>query len=411
MNRTNQPSHQPRERLHGLDAVRGFALLLGVVLHAMMSFLPGPQIWIVADSSRTELASVTLYILHVFRMLLFFVLAGFFAHLSFHRLGIKGFALDRLKRIGLPLVVGWGIVIAAITAILLWNVWLANGGRFPEQNQPAPPLSLDYFPLAHLWFLYVLILLYVLTLAVRGLLELVKARGWLSGIADGFVRFVIGWGGILFIAVPMTISLYQHPNWLMWFGVPTPDMSLKPNLAALVTYGTAFGFGWLLHRQTKLITLLERRAPLYLMLAVVCTVSSLSMVGSTAPVLMPAPQDTTTLLYAALYSLSAWSWSFALIGLALRFLSGFHPVRRYIADASYWVYIVHLPLVMFFQTIAARLEWTWVIKLPLVITATLLVSFLTYHWFVRFSFIGAVLNGRRAERTSPVTRVQRGTAT
>jgi glucans biosynthesis protein C len=396
----NPITNPPRARLHGLDAVRGFALLLGVILHASMSFLPGPQVWIVADSSRSELASVTFYVLHVFRMLLFFILAGFFAHMGFHRLGVKGFALDRLKRIGLPLVIGWSIVITAITAILLWNVWLANGGRFPEQTQPAPSLSLDYFPLAHLWFLYVLVILYTATLAVRGILETLKARGWLSGIADGFVRFVVGWGGIVVVAVPMTLSLYQHPNWLMWFGIPTPDMSLKPNLAALVTYGTAFGFGWLLHRQPKLLEQLERRAWAYLAVAVICTASSLSIMGSTAPVLTPAPQNTTTLLYAALYSLGAWNWSLALIGLALRFLSSFSPARRYIADASYWVYIVHLPLVMVFQTLVSRLEWTWVIELPLVIGATLLVAFSSYHLFVRFSIIGAVLNGRRAERRS-----------
>ena len=29
------------ERLHALDAVRGFALLLGIVLHATLSFMPG----------------------------------------------------------------------------------------------------------------------------------------------------------------------------------------------------------------------------------------------------------------------------------------------------------------------------------------------------------------------------------
>ena len=40
------------ERLHGLDALRAGALLLGVVLHASLSFVP-PQIWIVADDSRS----------------------------------------------------------------------------------------------------------------------------------------------------------------------------------------------------------------------------------------------------------------------------------------------------------------------------------------------------------------------
>ena len=40
------------ERLHGLDAVRGFALIGGVVLHATMSFFPGAQMWIVKDAAE-----------------------------------------------------------------------------------------------------------------------------------------------------------------------------------------------------------------------------------------------------------------------------------------------------------------------------------------------------------------------
>ena len=35
--------HSPTERLHGLDAVRAIALLLGIVVHASMSWLPGAQ--------------------------------------------------------------------------------------------------------------------------------------------------------------------------------------------------------------------------------------------------------------------------------------------------------------------------------------------------------------------------------
>jgi glucans biosynthesis protein C len=396
----------PRVRLHGLDAVRGFALLLGVVLHASMSFFPGPQIWIVADAERTPFLSVLFYVLHIFRMVMFFLIAGFFARMGFQRLGARGFAFDRLKRIALPLVVAWPLVLTAITAVLIWNVSIANNGKIPTDGPPTPAFSLDYFPLAHLWFLYVLLLLYVVTVALRTLLHLVDAREWLRGIGDAFVRIVTGWGGAVLIAVPMTLSLYFHPNWLAWFGVPTPDMSLKPNLPTLVIYGVAFGFGWLLQRQPELLRRLEERWVYHLALAVTCTVSSLVLIGGVTPVLMPAPQDPSSLVYAAVYSVGAWSWSFAVIGLALRFLSAFNPVRRYIADASYWVYIVHLPLVMAFQTLVARLEWSWLIKFPLVVIATLFVAFSSYHLFVRFTVIGAMLNGRRVKRNRAVTRTQ-----
>ena len=42
----------PTERLHSLDAVRAIALLLGVLLHTTMSFLPGPQAWSAGSRSR-----------------------------------------------------------------------------------------------------------------------------------------------------------------------------------------------------------------------------------------------------------------------------------------------------------------------------------------------------------------------
>ncbi|HWS27615.1 MAG TPA: acyltransferase family protein [Xanthomonadales bacterium] len=65
------------ERLHGLDALRGFALLLGVVLHLSMSYLHGAEyFWIVSDGERRTLLGGLYYLIHRFRMPLFFLLAG-----------------------------------------------------------------------------------------------------------------------------------------------------------------------------------------------------------------------------------------------------------------------------------------------------------------------------------------------
>jgi uncharacterized membrane protein len=50
-NTNNETPYPPADRLHALDAVRGFALLLGVAFHAALSFMPGwpPGIWALAD--------------------------------------------------------------------------------------------------------------------------------------------------------------------------------------------------------------------------------------------------------------------------------------------------------------------------------------------------------------------------
>ena len=61
---------KPR-RLNDLDALRGFAMLLGIALHAALSFLPG--FWAVQDSraSFDGLYDELLHAIHGFRMPLF----------------------------------------------------------------------------------------------------------------------------------------------------------------------------------------------------------------------------------------------------------------------------------------------------------------------------------------------------
>ena len=105
-----------------------------------------------------------------------------------------------------------------------------------------------------------------------------------------------------------------------------------------------------------------------------------------------------TIGYAIAYALAGWSWTFAIVGLGLRFLSGHSPVRRYLADASYWIYIAHLPLVMALQVAMSRVDWPWAIEFALVLGTAFALLLLSYDLLVRNSFIGAWLNGRRKPR-------------
>ena len=94
----------------------------------------------------------------------------------------------------------------------------------------------------------------------------------------------------------------------------------------------------------------------------------------------------------------------ALIGLALRYLSGHSPTRRYIADASYWVYIIHLPIVLALQVALSQSNLHWAVTFPAILGGSLLLCFLSYHWLVRRSFVGVLLNGRRYRRAAPRRR-------
>jgi peptidoglycan/LPS O-acetylase OafA/YrhL len=66
-------------RYHSLDALRAFALLLGVVFHAAESFMAGHLGWAIVDVSPSLTLDVFRHACHSFRMEIFFLIAGCFA--------------------------------------------------------------------------------------------------------------------------------------------------------------------------------------------------------------------------------------------------------------------------------------------------------------------------------------------
>lgn len=387
----------PPERLHALDAVRGLALTLGIVFHATLSFLPSKTpVWVIMDHDRSLTLAVVFHVLHLFRMTTFFVIAGYFAHMMFHRKGAKGFIADRLKRIGIPLVVGWPILFGSIAAVSVWGAIVMAGGDIKALGPPPKAPPFPAFPLTHLWFLYLLLILYAVTLAVRGAVAALDGSGRLRAGIDRVVKTLVSVPLLapVLLGAPTALALSLQPQWTMWFGIPTPDMSLVPNAPAFIGFMTAFGLGWLLHRQADLIRVWERSWPVNLAVAVATTVGGFAITG-VAPLVAFAKPEPQTWLYAGLMVISVWTWTFALIGLALRFMSGHSPARRYLADASYWLYLIHMPIVMALQVALSQLDWPWWIKFPLILGVAFPVMLASYHLLVRHSFIGKVLNGRK----------------
>jgi glucans biosynthesis protein C len=408
MSRLTTATRAP-ERLHALDAVRGFALLLGIVLHATLSFIPAPtRVWIIQDTHQSVALALLLFAIHVFRMMTFFLLAGFFARMSFHRRGVWGFAKDRLQRIGLPLVIGWPVVFAPMSLVVVWASGFPNGGRFP--GAPRWPPALPSFPLTHLWFLYVLLELYAVVLLLRWVVVRFDASGAMRTTIDRLVaRIMQNSLAPIVLAIPIGIAFSLDPTWVNVMGVTTPDQSLVTNAQAWIGFGTAFGFGWLLHRQVDLLLLLERRWLWNLLPSIGLILINFGIAGTILS-MPPAPSllvraDTLRLVSAVLYAPTIWSSTFAVIGIALRFASGFSPTRRYIADASYWLYLIHLPMVMALQVALSQLDWPWPIKFATILLVALALGLGSYHLFVRFTIIGAVLNGRRAPREIALDRM------
>lgn len=401
---------EQQDRLHSLDAVRAFALLLGIVFHATMSFVPAVATlgWPLVDNSPSRTLSVTFYVLHIFRMTTFFVIAGFFARLVVYRKGLPAFVQDRRKRILVPLLVSWPIQMILIGTAIVWGV--TRGGK-----PLAPPPStgehiLLPFAWTHLWFLYVLLLLYVVVLGVRWLANAAIDRS--GGVRHAADRVIAKLTNVpllpLLLAAPVAMSLYATEWWNFWIGIPTPDNSVIPNLAAFVGYGTALTFGWFLHRQAHLLQTFERYWAGYFSAALVLTALCYSLVGMpTTPIHLDAA---VRAIYSGAYGLAIWCWTFAVIGAAVKFLSGESSVRRYLVDASYWMYIMHMPIVVALQALMMQWQLHWSIKYALILVVTFAVLLATYHYWVRPTKIGEVLNGRRYPKSGVTSLHQAGPA-
>lgn len=376
------PGQSPAKiRIHGLDAVRGGALLLGIVIHSLMPYVKGMP-WLVPDSQLAVWPFTIISGIHFFRMTLFLLMAGYFGHMMRERRGSWGYLKDRLKRITLPLFVFWPIAVLPLGLLAAWH---AQREGIPLQRPDVSGASA--FDLGHLWFLWVLTQCILLALAIRWAFTRVSPRA-----SAATARRLAGWlsapGGVLLAAIPyaLTTNLQRDLS-----GIVAPT-TLLPGPVALIAYLGALGVGWVLSCDPESLHRLGRLAWWNTVLAFV------SMAGALMGThVLPVDPNLPEWLALTLMAAASWSTCYALLGLSVRYLTTARPWIRYLADASYWMYLMHLVLLTFFQVLLAPLGWPILVKVGLNIGVTTLILLGTYHLFVRSTALGGWLNGRRAQ--------------
>jgi len=393
-------SSQNNIRLDYLDAVRSFALILGVVFHASLSFIPIFIGWAVMDISTSGFVSIFMMINHSFRMELFFLIAGFFTHMKYHQHGVQSFLKSRLVRIVIPFIIGWFLLRSLIISgwimgseSMRGDVNILNG--LSAGFTSLAELPKDLFTGTHLWFLYYLLIISVSVILLRTLV----------GLHKPFHSKLIQWGdsatfwlsnsrmAIFVLAIPTVGCLWFMSHW----GVDTPDKSLVPDIPVSLLYGAFFLFGWLLHRHSSFM---EKFAELtWYKLVIGLTAIVVSAVLSSFE--MKFGHAYYLYLKAGfLFSSAVMMWSLVslTIGVCKHLFTRSSSLVRYIADSSYWLYLIHLPIVVWLQIAFAELPLHWSIKLISISAITIFISIVLYDAFVRSTFIGAALNGKRKDR-------------
>jgi ABC-type multidrug transport system ATPase subunit len=221
-----------------------------------------------------------------------------------------------------------------------------------------------------------------------------KLRNLLDTLVVNSIRMRIA---VFTLGIPVAGALMMLPMWFYWQGIPTPDSSLIPLVPAAVGFGTAFIFGWLVNRSGGALDAITRGWFVHLVLGIVATGWLLHTLHATP---MAQPGLTKT-LFALVFGVAVWGWVLGLTGAALRFLSNYSATRRYIADASYWIYLAHLPVVAALAVWVGHWPLHWAVKYPFILVTSFALLFLSYHFLVRPSFIGKLLNGRKYPLRKP----------
>jgi len=94
-------------------------------------------------------------------------------------------------------------------------------------------------------------------------------------------------------------------------------------------------------------------------------------------------------------SITAVSMTWVCLIAGKRWLNQHNKAFRYIADSSYWIYIIHLPVLFIIQFVLLDYEWNLWLELGLCTVLTMVFGLITYALLVRWSPIGWLLNGKR----------------
>lgn len=352
------------------------------------------------DISTSAIVPLFMLISHSFRLALFFLIAGFFSHMTFRGKGVHTFIKSRLVRIATPFIIGWFLL-----RPLLVSGWIMGAESMRGEANilnaliagfaTLSDLPKDLFIGTHLWFLYYLLFISVGVVLLHYLVSLHKPiQQKLTQLADATTRWICNSPIAIFaVAIPTAASLWFMDHW----GMDTPDKALVPHVPASLIYGGFFIFGWLLHRQLPLIENFTRLTWYKFTLCLVSIVAAYLLSGFE----MKLGQSGYTLLkfgFVISYAIMMWSLVSLTLGLFKRYFDRQSKTVRYVADASYWLYLIHLPIVIWLQIAFAELPLNWSIKLISITAITIAISIALYDTLVRPTYIGVILNGKRKAR-------------
>lgn len=382
-----QQDQQPSRLLY-LDNLRAFAMIVGVFFHAALAYSPmAYSLWPSANPEQHWAFDLFAWASHLFRMPLFFLLAGFFTALLLAKQGWKTFFNNRMYRIALPLLLFLPLLTVLVGFVVQFGIgyveqkppFLQFIQSFLSQAEPtAMPLST-----MHLWFLYHLLFLYLLTWCGKTLIS-ERLMLWLLQLPVNLLLLLL-----ILAAIPALFAVsvpFPAPEWIF------------PALWALWFYGLFFALGLAIFQKPALLQQMDPHRLFYVLIGGI----SYGFYYACFPTsLLPEtqPQGLLKFCLTVFEAISAVLWTIATLLYARRWFNFSHRFLRYLSQVSYWVYLVHLPLLFFLQFLLTDLSLPLLVKFLLSSVGTIALCLLSFHLLVSWNGLAKMVGGRQQQQS------------
>lgn len=364
-------------------------MLLGILLHATVAYKVHPlPTWPDDPNNQSWFFDYLYFVVHSFRMPLFFLIAGYFCRFLYHRIGEKAFIIHRAKRILVPFIFSM-ILILPLTIFPFLLYRYSGEGNWNEIFRKAFDQLLGWNGMAHLWFLYFLLIYYCIIILLFRLRRSFGRGSLMNAIGKKIntIRFN-NITTVLLASIPPGLILLLVPE--LYLHV---DTGIIPKFPYLAFFGYFFLIGWLINRSASAaFSWITGKTGLFLVTGMGISIllfwlefsgwyANADFIGKTGAKMGA--------------SLQAILLVFGSIGFFLRFWQSESRLWKYVSDASYWMYLIHLAIVAGFQVflIGYPIGSAW--KFLLIMLATLAITLVTYHYLIRYSVVGEWMHGRR----------------
>ena len=379
-------------RYHYLDNIRALAMFLGVVFHAALAYSPLLQnFWFSADNQNSASIDIFSFFTHLFRMPLFFLVSGFFSIMLLQKRGVSGFLKNRSMRILLPFVVFFPLLVAAILGVIDWALQnVANLSPmllFIQEIQNNPHATTPPPSTMHLWFLFNLFL-FVLTTSLLYQFNFFQSKFVQTISSAKFILFVLP----LLMVPAMFSQSAPHPAAEKFY----------PELWSFGFYGLFFILGCLIFLKQRLLEEFVPYKQSLLMVSLLAYIIFYNLLPETITLdeLMATATNgftpTWNHIYVAICEafIAVYMTLYCLL-LGRKFLNKQNKVLKLISDSAYWVYLIHLPILLMIQFTLMDVELNMWLKFLISTLLTFIVSMLSYLLLVKSTPIGWLLNGRK----------------